>query len=195
MATHKPKKCKDCKEEFQPFKFAQPRCVPCALSKGREDSKKQQDKKRSEHVKSFNRETKRRKAALKGKSEFKKEAQAAFNSFIRERDKGLSCISCGRMPNNDDILSGSRFHAGHYRSRGSTPELAFHEDNCHKQCAYCNSSLSGNVANYRIGLLKKIGQEALDILEGPHELTRHTIDDYNEIKKEYKNKLKGLRYM
>lgn len=193
MKDPKPKKCKDCKEEFQPFKFAQPRCVPCAIAKGREDAKKKQEKARADSARSFNKETKRRKAALKGKSEFKKEAQVAFNAFIRERDKELSCISCGRIPNDDNLANGSRWDAGHYRSRGSTPELAFNEDNCHKQCVYCNRSLSGNVANYRIHLLKKIGENALHILEGPHELTRHTIYDYKEIKKEYKNKLNSLK--
>jgi len=173
MKDPKPKKCKDCSKEFNPFKFAQPRCVPCAILKGRADTKKQMEKKKSDSIKSFNKETKKRKAAIKGKSEFKKEAQAAFNSFIRERDKELACISCGRN-SKKKVLRGAVFHAGHYRSRGANPELSFVEDNVHKQCAYCNKDLSGNVTNYRINLIKKIGAKRLEWLEGPHELTRYS---------------------
>ena len=191
MKDHKPKKCKDCKEEFQPFKFAQPRCVPCAISKGRSDAKKKQEKKRADSVRSFNKETKRRKAALKGKSEFKKEAQVAFNAFIRERDEKLPCISCGR-DSKKKVLTGAIFHAGHYRSRGANPELSFVEDNVHKQCAYCNKDLSGNMTNYRVSLVKKIGSERLEWLEGPHELTRYTKEDYQKIKTLYRLKLRHI---
>ncbi len=181
----KAKKCKDCGEEFQPFKAIQPRCIPCAIKKGETDVKANAEKE-------YRRETKRRKQAIKGKSEYKKEAQAAFNAFIRKRDEHLGCISCGKNPNDNDLMTGSRWDAGHYRSRGANPELAFEELNCHKQCVYCNRSLSGNVANYRINLEKKIGKDKLEWLEGPHELKQLTINDYKAIKVKYKNKIKDL---
>ena len=180
----KPKKCKDCKEDFEPFKSMQPRCIECAIKKGKADHAKQEQK-------SFNAETRRRKAALKGKSEFKREAQAAFNAFIRQRDLAEPCISCGR-DSKKKVLTGAIFHAGHYRSRGANPELSFVEDNVHKQCAYCNKDLSGNITNYRINLVKKLGNKRLEWLEGPHELTRYTKEDYQAIKKKYKEKLKSI---
>lgn len=192
MPSLKPKKCKDCKDEFQPFKSMQPRCVPCAIKKGKTDNAKRVKREKKNAEKSFNAETRRRKAKLKGKSEHKREAQAAFNAFIRKRDEHLGCISCGNKPNDSSLMTGSRWDAGHYRSRGSTPELAFEELNCHKQCVRCNSQLSGNVTNYRISLAKKIGLDKLEWLEGPHKLTRHTIDDYIAIKKKYREKLKFI---
>ncbi|WP_258530002.1 recombination protein NinG [Pseudomonas aeruginosa] len=62
-----------------------------------------------------------------------------------------------------------QYHAGHYRSVGSHPELRFDEDNVHKQCAPCNNHKSGDVVNYRINLVAKIGAAAVARLEGPHE--------------------------
>ena len=131
-----------------------------------------------------------RKEKLKSKSDWKREAQAAFNKFIRLRDKDETCISCGIVGRDGGI--GGYWDAGHYRSRGANPELAFVEDNCHKQCKQCNRQLSGNVTNYRINLIKKIGQDRLEWLEGAHEMTRYGIEDYKRIKAEYNKKAKEL---
>jgi len=81
-------------------------------------------------------------------AELKKKAQSVFNKWIRKRDKGKPCISCG---------SGKPEHAGHFYSAGHHNHLRFNEDNCHLQCIRCNYFLSGNLINYRIGLIKKIG--------------------------------------
>ena len=161
------------------MKFAQPRCVPCALIRGRSDAKKKL-------AKQSRIETKKRKDKVKTRSEWLREAQTAFNAFIRERDKDLPCISCQRYHEG-------QFHAGHYRTVGANPELRFNEDNCHKQCAPCNNHLSGNITNYRINLVKKIGVDGVEILEGPHEIQKLTIEQIKEIKALYKNKLKELK--
>ena len=180
---NKVKKCKDCKEVFEPFKPAQPRCVPCALDKAKKDTErlvKRQAAKRKQ-------ETRQRKAKLKTRSEWLRDAQATFNAFIRDRDKLDPCISCGRFHEG-------QYHAGHYRTVGANPELRFNENNCHKQCSACNNHLSGNITNYRINLVKKIGIEAVEILEGPHEITKLTIEDIKEIKECYKAKIKALKH-
>ena len=52
------------------------------------------------------------KEKLKTRNEWLKEAQIAFNAFIRIRDIELPCISCGRHHTG-------QYHAGHYRSVGS----------------------------------------------------------------------------
>jgi hypothetical protein len=62
------------------------------------------------------------KAKLKTRSQWLKGAQIVFNRFIRLRDEGDSCISCGRN-------TGAKMNAGHYKSVGSTPALRFNEDN------------------------------------------------------------------
>jgi hypothetical protein len=74
--------------------------------------------------------------------------QDAFNAWIRLRDAGQPCISCGRP-------YGDRWHAGHYRSVGSEPSLRFEPDNVHLQCPACNLHLCGNQAPYRVNLVKK----------------------------------------
>jgi hypothetical protein len=104
-----------------------------------------------------------------------KEAQAAFNAWIRVRDEDLPCISCG-------TTEAGQWHAGHYRTTAAAPELRFDENNCHKQCAQCNNYKSGNISEYRPNLIDRIGQEELDKLEGPHEPKRYTIEDLKVIK-------------
>jgi hypothetical protein len=126
------------------------------------------------------------------KSKLMTRAQAAFNAYIRARDANQPCISCDSTRGDGDLLTGSRFDAGHYRSRGATPELRFNEDNCFKQCVKCNRNMSGNVANMRIGIMKRIGEERLARVEGNHSPARYTADDLRSIEKEYKQKLKQL---
>ena len=122
-----------------------------------------------------------------------KRAQTAFNSFIRERDKGLDCISCGRQPNYSEHIGGSGIHAGHYRSCGACPELRFEELNVHIQCVHCNIHKSGNAIDYRIGLIKKIGAKKVEWIEGPHDPKKYSIEDLKNIAATYKAKLSDLR--
>lgn len=83
-------------------------------------------------------------------------AQAVFNKWIRERDKGQPCISCN---------SGQPNQAGHYLSQGHHSALRFNEDNTNLQCVRCNLFLHGNAIGYRKGLIKKIGEERVLALE------------------------------
>ena len=127
-----------------------------------------------------------RRQAVKPLSYFIKQAQQAFNEFIRYRDRDLPCISCGRHHDG-------QYHAGHFRTTGANPELRFDEDNCHKQCSVCNNHLSGNLINYRPALILKIGQACFDALMGQHELPKWGRDDYIRIRDEYRAKLKELK--
>ncbi|HGY3148228.1 TPA: recombination protein NinG [Morganella morganii] len=127
-----------------------------------------------------------RKLAVKPLSYFAKQAQTAFNAYIRERDKDLPCISCGRHHTG-------QYHAGHYRTTKAMPELRFDEDNVHKQCSACNNHLSGNIENYRPALIEKIGQGRFDRLMGVHELPKWKREDYERIRDEYRRKLKELK--
>jgi len=66
--------------------------------------------------------------------------------------------------------------------------------NIHKQCnKNCNLSLSGNIPRYRPNLIKKIGLQNVEWLEGPHEIQKLTISDAKEIKAYYKEQLKILK--
>ena len=179
----KTKKCRTCKAEFNPFTTTQTACsVPCAV--------KQVETKR---VTEWNAETRRRKQGIKTKSTWLREAQAEFNGYIRTRDKmaGHGCISC--TENIKDQFMGGSYDAGHYISRGAAPEKRFLEDNVFQQCKKCNRQLSGNVANMRLGIIKRIGLERLEAVEAYHEPLRLTIEDIKAIKDKYKKMKKELQ--
>ena len=135
------------------------------------------------------RERKADKAALnklKSRSTLAKEAQTAFNAWVRARDAGHACISCGRHHQGQN-------HAGHYLSVGARPELRYEPLNVHLQCAPCNTHLSGNAVLYRQALLVKIGADKLDWLEGPHPTRHYTTDELQSIKTDYAAKARALK--
>lgn len=53
------------------------------------------------------------------------------------------------------------------------------------QCEKCNSYLSGNLINYRIYLIAKIGRDKLEWLEGKHEPKKYSIEELKDIKAKY----------
>jgi hypothetical protein len=129
---------------------------------------------------------------LKTRSDYIKEAQVAFNAFIRERDKDQPCICCGKHPVMESITGGS-WDCGHYRSVGSAPHLRFNEDNAHRQRKMCNRDLAGNAVAYRIGLIRRIGIERVEALESDNSPAKWTIQELIEIRDKYRSKLKELR--
>lgn len=188
------RRCKICREWFIPKQSFQNWCSP---EHGFELSEQRKNKDREKALAKLKKENqkkereakdklKARKLAVKPLSYFTKQAQTAFNAFIRERDKDEPCISCGRFHEG-------QYHAGHYRTTGANPELRFDEDNCHKQCAPCNNHLSGNIENYTPRLIEKIGQERFDRLMGSHELPKWKREDYERIRDYYRAKLKELK--
>jgi len=106
-------------------------------------------------------------------------AQEVFNRYIRFRDQGLPCISCG-SPNTA--------HASHYFSVGQFSALRFNEWNCHSSCVKCNTYLHGNLIMYRIGLVKRIGEKAVLELERDameNRLKKWDREELEEIIKKY----------
>lgn len=183
--TPRKKRCRnpDCRAWFRPWNSLAKACSPaCALIVGRIDAAKKQRR--------VDAQTKRR---LKTRSDVLKEAQAAFNAWIRERDRDKPCISCGNYPDDSSLATGSRVDAGHYRSIGANPELRFEPLNCHRQCVRCNQHLSGNVVNYRINLRQRIGDENLSWLEGFHEPKNYTKQQLIEIRDRYRFDLKRIK--
>ncbi|WP_287278852.1 recombination protein NinG, partial [Ralstonia sp.] len=110
--------------------------------------------------------------------------QQAFNSYIRARDAGKPCISCGRplstQPNTYDC--------GHYRSIGSAPHMRFAEDNAHGQCKHCNNHLSGNHVAYRQGLIERLGLRAVELIEADKTLRKYTHAGLVELARQYREK-------
>ena len=128
---------------------------------------------------------------LKTKRDWTKEAQIAFNAFIRERDKGRTCICCDKHLQAERV--GGGFDCGHYRSVGSAPHLRFDERNAHGQDKQCNRWGSGRAVDYRVGLIKRIGLEAVESLEADQTPKKYTIAELRAIKAHYVAKLKELK--
>ena len=142
-------------------------------------------KMRAKAIQLAKKDIKDRKQAIKSLGKLHKEAQPEFNEYIRLRDRGQPCISCQKHTDR-------QMHAGHFFSVGSTPELRYTERNVHLQCSICNNHLSGNQLRYRANLIKKIGLEAVEELEGPHDPAKYNRNDIMAIKAKYKLKNKEL---
>ena len=103
-----------------------------------------------------------------------------FNKFIRARDNGLPCISCGN-PNMKKV------NASHYYNANNHYAVRFNEDNVHSACEYCNTYLSGNLIPYREALIKKIGLERFEYLESiANDTMKYSIPELIELKVIYK---------
>ena len=181
----KPKTCRNaaCSIRFVPQRLGQAVCSPaCALAT--KDVNQQKARKSLAQVE--RREIKVRKEKLKSRADHLKDTQTAFNAWVRERDAELPCISCGRH-------HAGQYHSGHYRTVGASPELRFEPLNAWKQCAPCNNHLSGNLINYRISLLQKIGEEKVIWLEGPHEAKKYTIEELKAMTADYRAKTRELK--
>jgi hypothetical protein len=137
-------------------------------------------------------QTRERKEAAKTIPTLIKEAQKAFNAWIRERDARKPCISCGCPPPDMSGFHAGR-DAGHWRSTGAAKHLRFHEDNCHAQCVSCNQFGAGMAVEYRIGLIARIGIDRVEALENNNEVHKWTKEELRDIKKRYAEKLKELK--
>lgn len=181
----RPKACKNpaCGEKFVAQRLGQAVCSPkCGLA----IKDVNQDKARKAIAEVGRKELRAAKERVKPKGQYMREAQAAFNAWIRARDAAQPCISCGRHHKGS-------YDAGHYRSVGSNPALRFEPLNCHKQCVPCNQHKSGDIVNYRISLVVRIGQDKVEWLEGPHEPQRYTIEQLQAIKAKYRAMTKELK--
>lgn len=175
------KRCRICKSYFRPFNSMQFVCgTKCAVEYAQIKRYKDEKKKIS-----------KRKEELKTLSEWLKEAQSALNAFVRVRDHELPCISCQRHHQG-------QYHAGHYRTTKAASQLRFNLFGVNKQCQPCNSHLSGNITEYRINLVKKIGVERVEWLETNNDQRRYSVEYAKRVKKIFSKrarlykKLKGI---
>lgn len=187
----KPRRCAnpECRKEFTPaFSTTQKVCKwQCGLA----IKDANHDKARKAIASQERVEHRQAKEKVKTRSQHMQECQIAFNAYIRMRDMlaGHCCISSGRPLD----WSGNATDAGHYRSVGSAPHLRFDERNCHAQNKQDNRFLSGNAVDYRIGLIARIGLEAVEELEADQSTRKYTIDDLKVIKAHYRAKVREMK--
>lgn len=183
----KPKTCKVCRERFTPARPLQTTCsIPCAIEWGI----KAAEKKALKEAAAEKKDLALRKKALKTRSDWIKETQIAFNRYIRLRDAGKPCICCGKPLGSDAV--GGGFDCGHYRSVGSAPHLRFDERNAAGQTKQCNRYGAGRAVDYRIGLIARIGLEAVEALEADQTPRKWTVDELKAIRDLYRAKAKEL---
>lgn len=172
---YKKKVCKVCEDMFMPMNSLQVVCSPkCAVAF---NSKKEVNKR----LKDMRKE-------VRSLADYRAIARAAFQTYIRMRDKHLPCISCGKTE--------AKWDGGHYLKCEIYTGLIFDEENCHKQCSRCNDQLQGNTAEYREGLIKRIGRLNVELLEARKDISRtykFSKEELIEIAEKYKSKIKELK--
>lgn len=195
------RKCKVCGEKFTPQYDNIRWCCPehgaiyaldlRAKEKVKAEAKRIREKHQAEKEGRQRRQAKRE--SFKTKAQWDKEAQSAFNRYIRIRDEGKPCISCDApLVGKSNFLTGSAIDASHYRSRGAASHLKFNVFNVHSACTRCNRQLSGNAVEYRIRLIKRIGIELVECLESDNEPRRFDIPYLQRIKSIFTRKARAL---
>lgn len=180
----KPKKCRVCRREFVPRNSLQACCqLSCAItySRGSGDVQSAATKRvKAAELREANQEKRERKVSTMTLSKLKNLAQREVNRYIRERDHALGCVSCD-MPANYD----GQWTAGHYRTTAAAPHLRFNEDNLAKQCGQCNFHKSGNIAEFRKGLLARIGAARVELLEDDNRTVKWERDELIALRRKY----------
>lgn len=182
-------RCPHCKGKLEQGQRIHPECIDGYAEAQAAKAERAEAKKARAAAKVERAETRRRKEAMKTVPALIREAQQAFNAWVRARDAAQPCISCGAPPPDLSGLHAGR-DAGHYRSTGSASHLRFHPDNCHAQCVRCNQWGAGMAVDYRIRLLVRIGSQRVEALEShntPHKWDR---DELRGIRDAYRQKLK-----
>ena len=177
------KRCKVCRQPFEP---RQPMQAVCGVACAKELAASIRGKAEKQAAIKQRKADRERKEKLKSRSELAREAQAAFNAWVRLRDADKPCISCGRHHEG-------QYHAGHYLSVGARPELRYEPINVWKQCAPWKTPLSGNAVLFRQALVREIGLERVEWLEGPHPAKKYTADELRAIRDEYRAKARELK--
>lgn len=178
----KPRRCRSCGNSFQPISSMSKACsVPCALALVRQaNARKEARAKREERV-----ATRVAKEKLKSRADYLREAQTAVNAYVRERDHGKPCISCGLPPKQ---VFGGAVDCGHYRSVGSAPNCRFNLKNLAAQCVKCNRYLGSNTVEMRKGMIARFGIEAIEALESDQTPRKFDIEYLTRIKRIFRKK-------
>lgn len=182
-------KCRDCKQPFTKNHPIQPRCIACAIEKGRKDLYKAQKK-------AFDREQReRREQWREKKSKLRNELGAAkdpntiqvlqrfINKLVRLIDKGHPCIS------SDKMYKEFLYDAGHFHNVGSHRWIRFHLLNIWKQSKYDNNELEGNKEGYRANIINLYGQELMQQIDG----IEYQYQDIKLMKHEIEAKIKIVK--
>lgn len=203
MKPLKPKKCRACRESFQPNNSMQVVCSPgCGLLIARQA----RERKEAQLAKEERKQTRERKERLKTRVDFLKDAEKAVRDYRRiyELSIGSGCISCGKSQEEIKAAqgwkTGGAFDAGHWMGKGARPELRLEPLNIWLQCKACNGGSAKYARKgesvkdgFEAGVIERMGREAANELKNDHKPRHYTIDDLKAITKEYRAKTRELK--
>lgn len=181
----KPKKCRWCRDTFQPERLMQKCCSPgCAISFIAD----QKGKKAEKEAKAERQKTKARLLELKPLQYWLKRAEKAVNALRREQDllSGYGCITCGT--HDADVWT-----AGHWISVGASSGTRYDYQNIHLQCHQCNYFGGGKAQDYEARLPARIGQANVDRLKSAKREKKWSIQECQAIEAKAKEELKALQ--
>lgn len=113
--------------------------------------------------------------------------KTVVHTYVRQRDKGKPCVSCGCSWNDN-------FQAGHYYPAGSFETLRFNLHNINGQCEQCNLFKSGNFENYTLNLPHRIGQQSFNELNKIASIDKQFSKVWNlENLKEIRDNIKKIK--
>lgn len=182
-----PKSKGGCGDEFMPVRPMQKACGPaCAMKMSRLHLEKQAARAAVVDRK----ETRVQLEERKGVPDLKKEAQAAFNKYVRLRDAGKGCFVCGKKL----VLGGfgGGFDAGHIRSRSNADNLRFDERNVHGQCKECNAVGATKDWQMREAADRLLGEKVAAELYADNRPVKWTREVLREIRDTYRLKARAL---
>lgn len=182
------KRCKVCRQPFEP---RQPMAVVCSLECAKSLAASIRGKAEKQEAIKQRKLDRERKGKLKTRRDWEKEAQVAFNAYIRARDADKPCVCCG-LPLSAGAVGGG-YDCGHYRSTGSAPHMRFIEDNAHGQRKQCNRWGAGRAVDYRLGLIERIGLARVEAIEVDQTPRKYTADELKAIRDKYRAKARKLK--
>ena len=182
------KRCKVCRQPFEP---RQPMQAVCGVVCAKELAVSIRGKAEKQAAIKQRKADRERKERLKSRRDWEKEAQVAFNAYIRARDADKPCVCCG-LPLSAGAVGGG-YDCGHYRSTGSAPHMRFIEDNAHGQRKQCNRWGAGRAVDYRLGLIARIGLARVEALEADQTPRKYTAEELKAIRDEYRAKARELK--
>jgi len=145
MKQLKPKFCKNCLDQFQPYKSTDKWCSPQCyyVWVGNQE---------------INKKVKQMKVSIKFDNSFST-LQTLVNKIVRLIDRGHPCISSGTPYGKYQV------DAGHFYSVGSNPTLRYNLLNIFAQSRSDNDRKGGKGSNYGLSLKQTFGDEVRDEIE------------------------------
>lgn len=180
----KQKKCKICKESFNPEKPLQLVCkkIECAIEYGRIHLKRT----KIETAKKQRLERKEMKEGIKSSKDYRNELQRKINALVRSIDEGCKCISCGQVKDSLD--------AGHFKSSGANRTVTFHLLNIWGQCRACNSYRDSKY-QYIDGLTELVGEDLFDVIVNLSAEWNELKLDIEQLKQASKNVTECMKFV